>query len=67
MDNSNKELYTLYYKIIFNINKLSNKQLNTLLNKLHLLYLSQYLKNKFKDKRPIKDIYNIIQEELING
>lgn len=64
MNINNIELYKVYYKLLFNIHKLSNKQLNYQLNKLHLLFLSSYLKKKFKDKRTIDELYSILKEEL---
>lgn len=58
-----KEYYQLYYKIIFNINKLSNKELYQSLNILRLYSIAMFLKNKFKDKRSINDLYQLLIKE----
>lgn len=58
-----KEYYQLYYKIIFNINKLSNKELYQSLNILRLYSIAMFLKNKFKDRRSINDLYQLLIKE----
>lgn len=53
----------LYQFILFNLSKLSVDTLNSLLNELELQTNALYLKDKFKDRRSIKQLTELIKEE----
>lgn len=57
-------MYSVYNKIIFNYNKLSQCEFNKLYQELNLLTLSKYLKNLTKDKRSIYQLKDILKEEI---
>lgn len=53
----------LYSYILFNLNKLPVRALNSLLLELELQINALYLKEKFNDKRSIPQLINVIKEE----
>lgn len=58
----NQEIQNTYNTIIFNYYRLSNNELNLLVEELNLLTLALYLKNILKDSRDILVIKQILKE-----
>jgi len=58
----NQEIQNTYNTIIFNYYRLSNNELNLLVEELNLLTLALYLKNILKDTRDILVIKQILKE-----
>lgn len=53
----------LYTYILFNLNTLPSDYLESLLGELNLTCLAKFIKDKFKDKRSVQQIVNLIKEE----
>lgn len=53
-----------YYSLLSSAERLPMKALSSQIHELHMLTLAKYLKRRFNDDRSLKELRELIKEEL---